>query len=223
MSDNHKVYLADYVTDSDGTGIVHTAPEFGEDDFQTGLKYNLTQSNALDEQGNYTTEIHDMTGIYYRDANDLVMEKLKASGLLAKKESITHSVAMCPRTGVPLIYKTQDNWFINIKSIKDKLFKENEKINRVPDHLKNGRFLKSMESAPDRCISRTRYWATPMPVRESEDKERVVLGSREEIFALDQTGSKILEKRDENGKVIYRDTVNNKELDLHRPYIDAIW
>jgi len=79
LSDNHKIYLADYVTDTDGTGIVHTAPEFGEDDFQTGLRHGLTQSNALDEQGNYTAEIRDMTGTYYRDANDLVMEKLKTA------------------------------------------------------------------------------------------------------------------------------------------------
>lgn len=102
---------------------------------------------------------------------------------------------MCPRTGVPLIYKTQDNWFIDIKSIKERLFAENEKVNRVPEHLKHGRFLKSMESAPDRCISRTRYWATPMPVWVAESGKIIVCGSREDIFALDQTGSKILEKR----------------------------
>lgn len=129
---------------------------------------------------------------------------------------------MCPRTNIPLIYKTQDNRFIDIKSVKEQLIKENQKINRVPGHLKEGRFLKSMESAPDRCISRTKYRATPMPVRESDSGDRKVLGSKEEIYDLDQTGSKILEKRELNGKIIYRDTLNNKELDLHRPYIDAV-
>lgn len=221
-NNNFKVYLADYVTESDGTGIVHTAPEFGEDDFKTGLKYNLTQTEALDEGWNYSTEISDYTGVYYRDANDLIIERLKTKDLLVKKESITHSVAMCPRTNIPLIYKTQDNRFIDIKSVKEQLIKENQKINRVPGHLKEGRFLKSMESAPDRCISRTKYRATPMPVRESDSGDRKVLGSKEEIYDLDQTGSKILEKRELNGKIIYRDTLNNKELDLHRPYIDAV-
>lgn len=219
---HHQVYLADYVTDTDGTGIVHTAPEFGEDDFKTGLKYGLIQTQALDEAGNYSAQIYDYTGIYYRDANEQIMNNLKEKWLLFKKESITHSVAMCPRTNVPLIYKTQDSWFINIQSIKDKLAHHNQAINRVPDHLKNGRFAKSMESAPDRCISRTRFRATPMPVWTDGNGEYKVLWSRDEIFDLDQSWSKVLEKRINDWKIIYRDTINNKELDLHRPYIDNI-
>lgn len=82
---------------------------------------------------------------------------------------------MCPRTNVPLIYKAQDAWFVNIQAVKPLLFENNKKVHWVPDHLKNGRFLKSMESAPDRCISRTRYWATPMPVWKSEDNDMIVL------------------------------------------------
>ena len=218
----HMVYLVDYVSDTDGTGIVHTAPEFGEEDFQTGKRYWLHDTQALDEWWNYSSEIHDMQGIYYRDANDIVMEKLKISWLLFKKESITHTVAICPRTQVPLIYKTQDSWFIDIQSIKSKLISNNEQVNWVPDHIKHGRFLKSMEWAPDRCISRTRFRATPMPVRQSEDGDMKVIGSREEIYDLDQTGSKILEKRFEDNKTIYRDTKHNQQFDLHRPYIDSI-
>lgn len=198
-----QVYAADYVLDTDGTGIVHTAPEFGEDDFQTGKKFGLTQTELLDLEWKYTDVITDMVWVYYRDANDIIMDKLKASGLLFKKESIVHSVAMCPRTNVPLIYKTQDSWFIDIQSIKPKLQEHNQSINWVPWHLKDGRFSKSMESAPDWCISRTRYWATPMPVWAPEADvlsdniitDRLqVYGSREEIFQLDQTGSKKLNK-----------------------------
>jgi isoleucyl-tRNA synthetase len=102
--------------------------------------------------------------MFYRDANDIILGRLKEQGSLFKKESITHRVAFCPRTNVPLVYKAQDSWFIDIQSIKPRLIEKNEEINRYPDHFKHGRFLKSIESAPDRGISRTRYWGTPMPV-----------------------------------------------------------
>ena len=231
-SADFKVYAADYVLDTDGTGIVHTAPEFGEDDFQTGKKFGLTQTEVLDLEWKYNSIISDMAGVYYRDANDIVIDKLKASWLLFKKEQIVHSVAMCPRTNVPLIYKTQDSWFIDIQSVKPKLQEHNQDINWVPWHLKDGRFVKSMESAPDWCISRTRYWATPMPVwaPESDVQNSIidssnmqVLGSREEIFQLDQTGSRKLIKQELDDKIIYIDTDTNKEFDLHRPFIDKIW
>ncbi len=133
---NHQVYLADYVTDTDGTGLVHTAPEFGEDDFKTGQKNNLTQTEALDEQGKYNPIISDYQGIYYLEANETIMNDLKEKGLLFKKESITHTVPIDPRAGGPLIYKTQDSWFINIQSVKEKLIEKSKEINWVPDHLR---------------------------------------------------------------------------------------
>lgn len=236
LEDNHfEIILADYVTDTDGTGIVHQAPEFGEEDFQLGLKHGLYQTETLDEQWNYIINPYEWSDsqreergkeyvwTYYRDVNELAMRDMKDAWVLIKKESITHSVAMCPRTGVPLIYKAQDAWFINIQAIKWLLAENNEKVFWVPDYLKHGRFLKSMESAPDWNISRTRFWATPMPVWKWESTdELIVCGSLEEIYNLDQTGSKVLEKRDVDWKILYRDTINDKEFDLHRPYIDAV-
>ena len=99
------------------------------------------------------------------------MDKLEETGLLFKKESITHRVAFCPRTGVPLVYKAQNSWFIDIQSQKEKLLAENENINRYPGHFKHGRFANTLETAPDRCISRTRYWGTPMPVYRQKDAD----------------------------------------------------
>ena len=202
---NHIVVNADFITDTDWTGIAHQAPEFWDVDFQLAKEKWIHISNALDNEWRYTSEIKDYKWIHYREANDIVSEKLKEIWLLFKKESITHRVAMCPRSWTPLIYKSQDSWFIDVQNLKEKLVEENEWIAWHPEHLKHWQFLKSMEWAPDWCISRTRYWWTPMPIwigydKEGNEKDMKVFWSREEIEKVSSM----------------------KITDLHKPYIDDI-
>lgn len=200
---NHTILFADFATDDSGTGVVHQAPEFGEDDFNLGMREGLTISEAMDSSGHYSSQISDFEGVFYRDANDRITQQLQDDDLLFDKWSITHRVAHCPRSGVPLVYKAQDSWFVDIQSIKPKLLQKNEDINWYPEHFKHGRFAKSIETAPDRCISRTRYWGTPMPVYAPEsmvsswsvDIDHVeVVWSREELYRLQKTGSQSLTK-----------------------------
>lgn len=185
----------------EGTGIVHSAPGFGEIDTEMGNRYGLKiMLTTVDDEGKFTKVVKPWTGIYVKEADSQIIIDLKKRGNLVRDDKIVHRYPYCYRCRTPLIYKAVKAWFINIQKIKPNLLKQNKKINWVPSTFKYGRFKNTLETAPDWCISRTRYWATAMPIWECSNNHREVLGSISDI-----------EKR--SGK---------KVTDLHRTGLDKI-
>ncbi len=200
-----KVLSGEFVSTEDGTGVVHIAPGFGQDDFDVCRAYNpnFPVVCPVDEAGKFTSEIKDYEGKQVFETNEPIMQWLKENGLLVKKEQYTHSYPFCWRTDTPLIYKAMSSWFVRVTDFRDDMVKNNQQINWVPDHIKDGRFGKWLEGARDWSISRNRFWGTPIPVWKSDNPEfpRVdVFGSVAEI--KEKTGFDV--------------------VDLHKPYIDDI-
>jgi isoleucyl-tRNA synthetase len=180
---SYKVHAADFVTTEDGTGIVHTAVMYGEDDFALGLAEGLPMVQLLLPNGTYNDNAPAfIRGEYIKKAEKIIKEDLEKRGLLYAKENHTHSYPHCYRCGTPLIYNAVSSWFINIQKIKQKMLKENEHIVWVPEHLKHGRFRHNVENAPDWTISRNRFWASPLPIwKEKGGKNMMVVGSLHEL------------------------------------------
>lgn len=179
-----QVLSADFVTTTDGTGIVHTAVIYGEDDFQLGQKEGLPMVPILNPNATYNADAPEfLQGQYIKKANPMVIEDLTTRGLLFTSEQYVHSYPHCYRCGTPLIYNAVSSWFIDIQAVKDRMLSENEKVNWSPEHLKHGRFKKNIESAPDWTISRNRFWASPLPIWKDADGNVTVIGSLEELKA----------------------------------------
>ncbi|MDZ4284379.1 MAG: class I tRNA ligase family protein, partial [Patescibacteria group bacterium] len=156
---------AKFVMTDEGTGIVHTAVIYGEDDYNLGLEHDLPMVPLLDQSGNFNDDAPELVrGQYFKKAERAIKENLESRELLFAKERYTHSYPHCHRCGTAVIYNALVSWFIDIQKIKDRMLETNEDINWVPNYLKHGRYKHILESAPDWTISRNRFWASPMPI-----------------------------------------------------------
>ena len=176
------VTSAGFVNTEEGTGVVHTAVIYGEDDYELGLKLDLPMVPLLNSAGHFNNESPKfIQGEYFKKAEKTVKEDLEKRNLLFKREIYTHSYPHCHRCGTALLYNALSSWFINIQQVKKRMLQLNEKINWVPEHLKHGRFLNNVESAPDWTISRNRYWASPLPIWKDSEGKVYVIGSLDEL------------------------------------------
>ena len=191
-----------YVTLTDGTGVVHIAPAFGEDDAKVGRKYDLPFVQLVDDKGQMKPEVTDMAGVFCKDADKLVFKLLGEKKLLFKALKFEHSYPFCWRCDTPLIYYARESWFIKMTEVKDDLIANNNTINWIPATIGKGRFGDWLENVQDWGVSRNRYWGTPLNIWECECGCQHAIGSIEELKSMSDNCP--------------------DDIELHRPYIDAV-
>ena len=204
VSPNKKCWYVvcdEYVTMGDGTGIVHIAPAFGEDDNRVGVKYDLPFVQLVNGKGEMTPET-DWAGVFVKDADKLVLRALEEKGLLFSAPQFEHSYPFCWRCDTPLIYYARESWFIKMTAVKDRLIANNNTINWIPESIGKGRFGDWLENVQDWGISRNRYWGTPLNIWECSCGHLHSIGSIEELKSMSDNCP--------------------DEIELHRPYIDAV-